>query len=229
MINLDQVARNKKPQFGELKLTVAQFFRINGGTTQLRGVKPDIEFPAVSDGENFGESSFDNALPWAQIKAADYAPTGDVKALLPTLLTLHEARVKKDKDFQYLQEDIAEVKLQRKKNLVSLNEAARRRERDAEETRIKSRESRSDTGKSANDDAVGKEYAPGKGSALRDDGLQAGERSLANQLAAEKVRKNAKDVLLNEAVNILGDEVEVLQTGPRFAARVRPGAKLAPD
>jgi carboxyl-terminal processing protease len=229
MVNLDQVAKNNKPQFGELKMTVAQFFRINGGTTQLRGVKPDILFPAVSDAENFGESSFDNALPWAQIKAADYSPTGDLKGLLPILVTLHEARVKMDKDFQYLQEDIAEFKLQRKKNLVSLNEAERRKERDAQEARLKSRESRRDTGNSAHEDVVGKEPAPGKGSALRDDGLQADERNLANELAAEKVRKNGKDVLLNEAVHILSDEVVVLKTGARLAARVKPGSLLMPD
>ncbi len=221
MINLDQIAKNKKPQFGELKLTVAQFFRINGGTTQLRGVKPDIVFPALSDHENFGESSFDNALPWTQIKAVSYAPAGDLKALLPALLTLHEARVKKDKDFQYLQEDIAEAGLLRKKNLVSLNENARRKERDAEEARLKSRELRSDGGMAANDE----EYTPGK----VDDGLRVDERKLANQLAAEKVRKNAKDVLLNEAVHILGDEAEMLQTGARIAARVKPGTLARPD
>ena len=124
VVDLDQVAKNSTPQFGELKMTVAQFFRINGGTTQLRGVKPDIPLPAVSDAEDFGESSFDNALPWTQVKAADYSPAGDLKGLLPLLLTLHEARVNKDKDFRYLQEDIAESKLQRKKNLISLNEAA---------------------------------------------------------------------------------------------------------
>src|ERR1019366_4099751 len=107
MLNLDRVAKNSKPQFGELKMTVAQFFRINGGTTQLRGVKPDILFPAVSDAESFGESSFDNALPWVQVKAADYSPAGDLKGRLPILLALHGARVKKDKDYQYLQEDIA--------------------------------------------------------------------------------------------------------------------------
>jgi len=229
MVNLDQVAKNNKPQFGELKMTVAQFFRINGGTTQLRGVKPDILFPAVSDAENFGESSFDNALPWAQIKAADYSPTGDLKGLLPILVTLHEARVKMDKDFQYLQEDIAEFKLQRKKNLVSLNEAERRKERDAQEARLKSRESRRNTGQSAHEEVVGKEPAPGKGSALRDDGLQTDERNLANELAAEKVRKNGKDVLLNEAVHILSDEVVVLKTGARLAARVKPGSLLMTD
>jgi carboxyl-terminal processing protease len=76
---------------------------------------------------------------------------------------------------------------------------------------------------------VGKEPAPGKGSALRDDGLQAGERNLANELAAEKVRKNAKDVLLNEAVHILSDEVGVLITGARLAIRVKPGSLLMPD
>src|SRR5450759_146573 len=229
MVNLDQVAKNNKPQFGELKMTVAQFFRINGGTTQLRGVKPDILFPAVSDAENFGESSFDNALPWAQIQAADYSPAGDLKGMLPILVTLHEARVKMDKDFQDLQEDIAEFKLQRKKNLVSLNEAERRKERDAQEARLTSRETRRDAGKSAHEDVVGKEPAPGKGSALRDDGLQADERNLANELAAEKVRKNGKDVLLNEAVHILSDEVVVLKTGARLAARVKPGSLLMPD
>ncbi len=229
VVDLDRVAKNNKPQFGELKMTVAQFFRINGGTIQLRGVKPDILFPAVSDAESFGESSFDNALPWVQVKAADYSPAGDLKGLLPILVTRHEARVKKDRDFQYLKEDIAEFKLQRKKNLVSLNEAERRKERDAQEARLTSREARRNAGKSANDDIVGKDYASEKGSALRDDGLQPDERNLANELAAEKARKNAKDVLLNEAVHILSDEVGVRKTGARFAARVKPASLVMPD
>ncbi|MGP1684882.1 MAG: carboxy terminal-processing peptidase, partial [Giesbergeria sp.] len=229
MVDLDRVAKNDKPKFGELKMTVAQFFRINGGTTQLRGVKPDILLPAVIDAESFGESSFDNALPWVQIKAADYSPVGDLKGLLPTLLALHEARVKKDKDFQYLQEDIAESRLERKKNLVSLNETVRRKERDAQESRLTSRESQRDTGKSAHEQVVGEVPALRKGSALGDDGLQAGERNFANELAAEKVRKNARDVLLDEAVSILGDEVGVLKTSATLAARVKPGSLAMPD
>jgi carboxyl-terminal processing protease len=229
LIDLNQVARNNKQQLGELKMTIAQFFRINGGTTQLRGVMPDILFPAFSDAENFGESSLDNALPWSQVKAADYAPAGDLKGLLPILATLHEARVKKDKDFQYLQEDIAELKLERKKNLVSLNEAARRKERDAQEARLKSRESRKDSGKSAREVVIGNPPAPVKVSTIRDDGLQADERNLVIELAAEKARKNAKDVLLNEAVHILSDEVGVLNTGARLAARIKPSSVLMPD
>jgi carboxyl-terminal processing protease len=230
MVDLDRIAKkNGKPQFGELKMTVAQFFRIDGGTTQLRGVKPDILFLPVYDAENVGESSFDNALPWTQIKAAQYSPAGDVKALLPVLSTLHEARVKKDRDFQYLLEDIADIGIQRRKNLVSLNEAARRTERDAQEARIASRESPGDTGKSARADRVGIDPAPGKAGALRDDGLHPDERNLANVLAAETVRKNAKDVFLNEAVRILGDQAGLSKTGTSFAARVKPGFLSTPD
>jgi carboxyl-terminal processing protease len=229
MVDLDRVAKNGKPKFGELKMTVAQFFRINGGTTQLRGVKPDILFPAVIDAENFGESSFGNALPWVQIKAADYSPVGDLKGLLPILSALHEARVSKDKDFQYLQEDIAESRLERKKNLVSLNEAVRRKERDAQEVRLRSRESRRNSGGSSHGNVLGEVPALRKGSALGDDGLQADERNLAVELAAEKVRKNAKDVLLDEAVSILSDEVGVLTAGARLAVRVKPGSIAMPD
>jgi len=229
MVDLDRVAKNRMPEFGTLKLTVAQFFRINGGTTQLRGVTPDILFPTVADAENSGESSFDNALPWVQIKAADYAPAGDLRGLLPLLLARHEARVKKDSDFQYLQDDIAEFKLQRQKNLISLNETVRRKERDAQEERLKLRESRRDADRGSLQNAIDKAAAPANGGARQDDGLQADERNLANELAAEKARKNAKDVLLNEAVHILGDEVGILKTNASLAAQVRPGSLLMPN
>lgn len=223
VINLDNVAKSDKPQFGELKLTVAQFFRINGGTTQLRGVQPDILFPTVVDEDSFGESSYDNALPWLQVKAADYAPAGDLKTLVPVLQKRHEARTKNDKDFRFMQEDIAEFKLQRKKNMVSLNEAERRKERDAREARLASREVAGEPGKSA------LELGPRKGRPLRDDGLQAEERNLASELEAEKLGKNAKDVLLNEAVQILGDEVGLLKSAGGIAAQIKPGPLLMPE
>ena len=214
MVNLDRIANNSKPQFGELKMTVAQFFRVNGGTTHLLGVTPDIAFPALYDAASFGESSFDNALPWMQISAADYSPAGDLKGLLPVLLTLHQARVKNDKDFQRLQEDLAEFKLRRNSNVVSLNEAERRKERDSLEARNASRESREEAATSR---------------VLRDDGLDAGERNLVNELAVEKARKNAKDVLLNEAVHVLSDEVGVLTTDARLAVQVKRGPPAIPN
>ena len=220
VVDLDRIAKNSKPQFGELKMTVAQFFRVDGGTTQLRGVTPDIVFPSAFDAESFGEASFENALPWVQIKQAAYAPVGNLKDMFPVLLAMHDARLKKDKDFQYLREDIVESKLQRKKNLVSLNEAERRKERDTQEARQISRDAKKANGKSTNP-AVGTESASESDRVQRDDGLQAGERKLSTELAAEKVRKNANDIFLNEAVQILSDQVGVLSTGGRVAARAR--------
>ena len=228
MINLDQIAKNDKPTFGELKLTIAQFFRINGGTTQLRGVTPDISFPAVTDAENFGESSFDNALPWMQVPAAHYSPIGDLKYLEPVLLTRHEARVKSSKDFICLQESISNFNLQRKKNLISLNEPNRRKERDAEEARIASCAAVKDESVNAQEAAVAENVAGNKG-AILDDGLQANERSLANEQATEKSGKNAKDVLLNEAAHILGDEVDLLQRNARFLAGAVPPVPLSTE
>ena len=140
VVDLDELVKNTKPKFGELKMTVAQFFRINGGTTQLRGVVPDVSLPSFLDLDNFGEASFENALPWSQIKSADYKPTGSLVSILPTLKINHDARVAKDKEFQYLVKDIADVTADRKKNTLSLNLADRKKERDTKEALLKSRE-----------------------------------------------------------------------------------------
>ena len=213
LLDLDRITHNEKQQFGELKMTVAQFFRINGGTTQLRGVTPDIRFPLGDDGENQRESAFDNALPWVQIAAADYSPAGNLESELATLRSRHESRLKNDRDFRYLQEDLAEISQLRKKNLISLNETERRQERDAQEARIAARETPKKSDKSSVEAGHEKENT------LRDDGLQAEERSLSKDLALAKKRKNANDPLLTEAAHILSDEAGLLKDSPRLAAR----------
>ena len=225
LVNFDRNAQaGEKARYGELKMTIAQFFRINGGTTQLRGVTPDIKLPVTSDVDNFGESSYDNALPWVAIKPAPFVVAGDLKEIVAPLQKRHEARIAKDKDFQYLQEDLAEVKKLRKENSVSLNEAVRRKERDTQEARAKLREERQ---ASANANAAGaarsKVLAAAKSKAARqDDGLQADERNLQTELAAEKAAKDAKDVMLNEAANILSDAVGIVKTDTRLASRLMP-------
>jgi carboxyl-terminal processing protease len=211
IINLDQLANNDKQKFGELKMTIAQFFRINGGTTQLRGVTPDISLPSISDAESFGESSFDNALPWIKIDAAEFQPVGNLTDLFPLLQVRHDTRVAKNMDFQYLLDDIAEFKAHRKTNMISLNLAERRKEKLSREAREKLRDKNS-----------GSNSAIGRHEAMKDDGLQAGERSLSAELAAEKAQKKAKDVLLDEAVHILSDEIDLLKTDSKLAASVLP-------
>ncbi|MBA8839951.1 carboxy terminal-processing peptidase [Ochrobactrum sp. RH2CCR150] len=201
VVNLDEVAHNPEPKFGELKLTIAQFFRVNGGTTQLRGVTPDISLPGLFDLKTVGESSFDNALPWSEVKPAKYKRLGDIKSLLPQLQSLHDARIKDDPEFQQFVEDIAVLKTQREKTELSLNETERRNEMTAEENRLKSRK-KSDDGLSSS----------------ADDGLQSNERSLSADIAIEKTRKNAKDVLQTEAAGIVAN-LSDLQAGAKAAAK----------
>jgi len=197
VVDLDDLVKNSKPKFGELKMTVAQFFRINGGTTQLRGVIPDVSLPSFLDSDSFGEASYDNALPWSQIKAADYMTTANLVSIVPTLKANHDSRVAKDKDFQYLVKDIADVTTERKKNSISLNFVDRQKERDAKEAILKSREDSNASKKAASN---------------RDDGLQSNERNLKDDLALEKANKDTKDILLNEAANIMSDEVGLTKT-----------------
>lgn len=192
VIDLDQIAKSSKPVLGQIKLTIAQFFRVDGGTTQLRGVTPDISFPGLSDPKRLGEASYDNALPWAQIKPARYKPNAQMKELLPQLVQRHDARVKANADFQKFIESAAELKAQREKASISLNEAERRREMEAAAKRLK--ESMS---------------AGGDIAAAQDDGLQSNERSLSVDVAIENARKNEKDVLRSEAAAIVADEVDL--------------------
>jgi len=219
------MARSAKPQYGDLKMTIAQFFRVNGGTTQLRGVTPDIAYPSFVDADSYGESSYDNALPWVQIKPANYHTVGNLKDVQAMLQVRHEMRIAKDKEFQFINEDIAEFKKQKEKKVISLNEEERRIERDAREKKIKDREvirtALDSKGKPAE-----KKDAQAK-VATQDDGLQGNERSLASELAAEKANKEAKDVFLIEAANILSDEIELIKTNKRVAdkATVKNTAK----
>jgi carboxyl-terminal processing protease len=241
LISLDRFSQSDKVKYGELKMTIAQFFRINGGTTQLRGVTPDIKFPVTADADNFGESSYDNALPWTQIKPATYMPSGDLKELFSPLQKRHEARVAHDRDFLDIEQDIAEALKIRKDNLISLNEGVRRKERETQEAKAKQREARlASTQGTPHDPAPGtiagnKEQrgkvptptAPRKNVSLKglpnaDDGLQGDERSLTAELAAEKAAKNAKDVYLQEAAHILADEAGMLKADTRMASRTMP-------
>ncbi len=145
--------------------------------------------------------------------------------MVPLLQVRHEARVAKDKDFQYLVEDAANVQSQRKKLAVSLNEADRRKERDMREARIKAREKIAKANKNKNvgkNKKAVKEDPESTDSLEQDDGLLANERSLSVELAAEKARKKAKDVLLEEAASILGDEIELLNSNTKLAGHVPP-------
>ena len=230
IVNLDLVAQNSKPQFGELKMTVAQFFRINGGTTQLRGVDPDIRFPGYFDDGEFGESSTDNPLPWAQIAQAEYTPVDNVRAILPQLSAKHDVRGNTSREFKFLQEDIANYKLQRTKGEISLNEAVRRKEREARTALLAARKTEDAKAKRVNTAAATK-AATKPNVKVPDpsdiaDGLEPEERGLPNNAAEEQAQKDAKDFLLIEAAHILSDAVALSSGAPRVAANDSAANKL---
>jgi len=133
LVDLDQVKGNEKPSFGELKMTIAQFFRVNGGSTQLKGVTPDIAFPLTGDFDQNGEQAFDNALAWTSIAAAGYTPSANLSPVVPMLEARHESRTAGDKEWLALQADIADSRKLRKETSISLNEQVRREERDEQE------------------------------------------------------------------------------------------------
>ncbi len=148
LVDLNRFARGSgkdRPRYGQLKLTIAQFFRVNGGSTQHRGVIPDVRFPTMQDDEEYGESAFDNALPWSSRKAAKYSIYGNFARLVPALEERSSKRLAKNQEFAYLMEDIESFRKARATKEVSLLETARRQEMDeAEEKRLARRSERAE-------------------------------------------------------------------------------------
>jgi carboxyl-terminal processing protease len=213
LVDLDNIAQNEKPKYGQLKMTVAQFFRIDGGSTQHKGVVPDVMYPQTWDPKDFGESALDNSLPWTSIKAADYALSGDLHPLLPLLTAKHEARTAKDKEFVWWQEDLAQYREQRAQKELSLLESKRRAERDTQEAkRVQRQKEREAAG-----------LADNKAEAKADDGLQANERSVAEDAAAAEAAKNDEtpNFLVKEAAYVLSDAIDLLASDRRLAAQVK--------
>ncbi|MFT5591285.1 MAG: carboxyl-terminal processing protease [Bradyrhizobium sp.] len=214
-INLDQLVKQSKPEFGELKMTTAQFFRINGGTTQLRGVQPDIAFPSSIDDEDRGESGFDNALPWSQVKPATYAASGALKPVIPVLMKRSETRIKANQEFINIEGDMTRFMLKKKANVISLNEADRRKEREAQLTRLTARITSARPGMTRAESAR----------AMLDDGLDSNERDLGVELAAGLAQKEAKDVFLQEAARVVSDQVGLLKTNTEAAVAAKAAGK----
>ncbi|MBA6224966.1 carboxy terminal-processing peptidase [Colwellia sp. MB02u-18] len=120
----------EKP-FGSIQFTIAKFYRINGGSTQHRGVLPDIEFPSAIDPADWGESKEENALPWDQIPKAQYNKLDDISKDVSYLTSLYSSRVEKNQEFNYLLSDIAEYKAEKDDKNISLNLAKRKEKRES--------------------------------------------------------------------------------------------------
>jgi carboxyl-terminal processing protease len=132
---------------GALKLTIQKFYRVRGGSTQLKGVESDIVLPSLTDNSEIGEGSLKNRLAYDEV-----APVKIVDSMAATPLFLDELRARSaqrivgDYEFRYTIEDMSRVREKIKENVMSLNEKVRRKEladdKKRKELREKERQSR---------------------------------------------------------------------------------------
>ncbi len=130
VIDLNRFIKDSSDDHGRLKTTIAQFFRVSGGSNQYKGVVPDIIFPTVIDSEAQGERAYENALPWDKVKPARYYPASAPIDIFELALEEHKKRIQNDELFQLLVEDIELKREASKKTEISLLESKRKQERE---------------------------------------------------------------------------------------------------
>ncbi len=127
LVNLNRLA-NSNMDLGQLKITVAQFFRVNGESTQYRGVIPDIIWPTSHQEAESGERQFDNAMPWKRITDIPYSRyQADMRQdILDKIIFEHQERIEENPDFIYALEIGMLNKTSRDRMHVSLSESNRK-------------------------------------------------------------------------------------------------------
>ena len=134
------------PDRGALKLTISKFYRVNGDSTQNKGVSSDIVLPSILNEREIGEDSLDNALAFDRIQRSNYIPFNDYlrDGMTAQLAQKSSVRVRNDRDFQKVMNNIDRYISRKNRKTISLNEEVLRkeeeeleREREEEEETIK--------------------------------------------------------------------------------------------
>ncbi len=122
---------SKQTDLGQLKLTIAKFYRISGGSTQHKGVSPDIAIPSLIDNSSIGEDTYTSSLPWSTISRTFYRPVSDISRddILHLRQNYHAASLQNKTSREYLR-DLGILNRIRKRKLVALNEPAYKAEND---------------------------------------------------------------------------------------------------
>jgi carboxyl-terminal processing protease len=202
LIDLKRFVPNAKGPVGQLKLTVAKFYRVNGSSTQHRGVTPDITFPAAFDSDEVGESSQDYALPWDEIKPIRYQSSHGLNHLIPKLKKRYQARTATDPVFNALLKDFVTAKQIREKTSVSLLMSQRKAEWEKTKAQQLQEENRQ---------RLAQGLAP----------LEEGED------IAEQTTEEQPDPLLDESARILVDMIDLLnEPGNAKALVMNEGASV---
>jgi carboxyl-terminal processing protease len=199
---------------GALKVTISKFYRPSGSSTELKGVASDIVLPSLSDVADVGESKLNDPLPWDTVPPSQFDKLDEVQPYLAALRERSAKRVKAEKAFTFLRQDVAELKQRLASRAVSLNEAERRRELAENKTRQKEL------------DAEAKQLRASAPAMYEITVKNAGQPGLPPRMAftetasvssphGKRSARNdesgaAEDIILNEALDILGDYVHLL-------------------
>jgi len=200
LLDLDDYAPSDKPGMGQLKITMAQFFRVNGGSTQNLGVEPDIRFPSFGDPQEYGERSMDNALPWTSIDPARYQSSGDLSQLVAVADDRYQDRILSDEEFGWLMSDIDSYNKRADEKSISLLESVGREKMKEQEEKKAARK--------AAEDARGPLLAEGGTLVEPDPELGDFEEEAASD-EDEEEEDEGPDLLLREAARIVVDMVEL--------------------
>jgi carboxyl-terminal processing protease len=195
LVDLAKMIRSDD-NLGRLRLTMAQFFRVNGGSTQNKGVVPDIVFPTAKWISDHGERSLDHALPWTSIDPLDYS-IGNLIQLKP-LKDNSDKRIASDPGFEFLEAQEKLLDTIREEKVVSLNEQERKLSWDQrEKARIDNRN----------------KFRKSLGIAPIDEKLSEDEQDKLD----EEDEKALQTVMLNESARILSDHILLQGMGVKAA------------
>lgn len=135
-VDLDEMVwgnKDEKP-LGEVKMTIQKFYRINGGSTQLKGVVPDIILPDNFQDIQLGEKEYDYAMEWTKIEPVEFDQNVRQVKNLDKLRSNSNKRVAANETFQSIVENAKRLKTVRDDSDYSLNlaefQAERKSERD---------------------------------------------------------------------------------------------------
>ena len=193
VIDLNQFVRNSSMgDFGALKTTTQKFYRISGGSTQLDGVRSDIEMPDRYSYIKIGERDIANAMPWDKIDAAPFQTFNNVNNF-ETIKANSKKRLLENPQFKLIDESAKWVNDRNDDNNVSLNLAKFRTKQNEIETATKKYK---DIGNYKNKLLF---------TNLENEKLLIAKDSILGQKRKDWHAIMEKDAYIEEAVNILGE------------------------
>ncbi|MCH7506762.1 MAG: carboxy terminal-processing peptidase [Proteobacteria bacterium] len=205
LLDLDDYAPSGTPGMGQLKITMAQFFRVNGSSTQKRGVVPDIRFPSAGDPEDYGERSFENALPWTSIDPVRFDPNGDLSHMVAVADSRYQVRIVEDQEFSWLLSDIDDYNLHSKEKKVSLLESVGRQKMAEEQTKRAQRKAKRNTLDSVGSD----ENMLADASIAVTSMVDGSDDEVGDDEMGDDEEESRPDFLLLETARIVADIVEL--------------------